>query len=64
MGKNLIDNSKEDMTLMIVSMMKENTEVSDLQKLDTLRIIDPIGNETKEIRQVKTLFRGTTKSNE
>jgi len=30
MGKNLIDNSKEDMTLMIVSMMKENTEVSDL----------------------------------
>jgi len=30
MGKNLIDNSKEDTTLMIVSMMKENTEVSDL----------------------------------
>jgi len=65
MGKNLVDNSKEDSILMIVSMMSENASVSDLWKLDTLGITDPIESKTKEARQaeVKTLFRNTTKIN-
>jgi len=65
MSKNLVDNSKEDSTLMIVSMMSENASVSDLWKLDTLGITDPIESKTKEARQaeVKTLFRNTTKIN-
>jgi len=64
MGKNLVDNSKEDSTLMIVSMMSENASVSNLWKLDTLEITD-IESKTKEARQaeVKTLFRNTTKIN-
>jgi len=65
MGKNLVDSSKEDSTLMIVSMMSENASVSDLWKLDALGITDPIESKTKEARQaeVKTLFRNTTKIN-
>lgn len=65
LGKNLIERSKEDTALVIVSMMTQEASISDLWRLDSLGITDPMETVTKEARQVavKELFRDTTSIN-
>ncbi|XP_025155125.1 uncharacterized protein LOC112588673 [Harpegnathos saltator] len=65
-GKNLVEQRKEDAALMVMSMMTQEASISDLWRLDTLGIMDPIESITKEARQaeVKASFRDTAKKNE
>lgn len=66
LGKDLVNDSKEDATLSVLSMLTQEASVSELWKLDTLGITDPIESLSKEARQaeIKTLFRSTTKRDE
>ncbi|XP_071577027.1 uncharacterized protein [Temnothorax nylanderi] len=56
---------KEDTTLMVVSMFTREENITDLWKLDTLGITDPILKKTEDIHQadVRETFRQTIKIN-
>lgn len=58
LGRNSEDSNNTDTTLMVVSMLSHEASVSELWKLDTLGITDPIENISKEARQeeIKALF--------
>ncbi|KMQ84902.1 retrotransposon domain containing protein, partial [Lasius niger] len=66
LGKNLIDDCKEDAALMVVSMMTQEADLSNVWRLDTLGITDPMENITKDALQakVKALFLDTTRIND
>ena len=63
LGRNIDDDSGTDTTLTIMSMFTQETNISDLWRLDVLGITDPIESVTKEARQaeIKTSFQETTK---
>jgi len=66
LGRNSEESSDTDTTLMVVSMFSQEASVSDLWKLDTLGITDPIESISKEARQeeIKALLQETTKITE
>jgi len=65
LGKEL-DVSEEDTVLMVVSMFTNETSVTDLWRLDTLGITDPVESVSREARQaeIKLLHQETTKMDE
>jgi len=65
LGKEL-DVSEEDTALMVVSMFTNEASVTDLWRLDTLGITDPVESVSKEARQaeIKLLHQETTKMDE
>ncbi|XP_011068817.1 PREDICTED: uncharacterized protein LOC105154792 [Acromyrmex echinatior] len=62
-GRNIGDDSGIDITLTIMLMFTQETNISDLWKLDVLDITDPIESVTKEAHQaeIKTSFQETMK---
>lgn len=66
LDSNSEDSNNTDTTLMVVSMLSHEASVSELWKLDTLGITDPIENINKEARQeeIKALFQETTRITE
>jgi len=65
LGKEL-DVSEEDTALMVVSMFTNEASVTDLWRLDTLGITDPVESISREVRQaeIKLLHQETTKMDE